>query len=201
MYLCIYKHVSTSYILVGCTHIMQMVFSTYTKLRIVHYQSKGYKPYTIANLMKENDGIVISRHGVAKFLKVYQATGSIERRPGSGRMSSITWKIKELVEEKMQDDDETTATQLYRMLQDQGITISLRTVLRCRTILGWTFRGSAYCQLVREENKAKRLLWAQQHTEEAFNDVIFTDETTVQLENHRRFCCRKISERPKPKPR
>ena len=180
---------------------MQMVFSTYTKLRIVHYHSKGYKAYTIANLMLENDGIVISRHGVAKFIKVYQATGSIERRPGSGRMSSITWKIKELVEEKMQDDDETTATQLYRMLQDQGITISLRTVLRCRTILGWTFRGSAYCQLIREENKAKRLLWAQQHTEEAFSDVIFTDETTVQLENHRRFCCRKIGERPKPKPR
>ena len=46
-------------------------FSTYTKLRIVHYQSKGYKPYTIANLMKENDRIVISRYGVAKFLKVY----------------------------------------------------------------------------------------------------------------------------------
>ena len=36
-------------------YIVQMVFSTYTKLRIVHFQRKGYKPYTIANLMKEND--------------------------------------------------------------------------------------------------------------------------------------------------
>ena len=182
-------------------YIVQMVFSTYTKLRIVYYQSKGYKPYTIANFMKENDGISASRFGVAKFLKVYQSTGTIERRAGSGRMSSITWKIKELVEEKMKEDDETTATQLHYMLLDNGITISLRTVLRCRTILGWTFRGSAYCQLIRQVNKEKRLLWAQQHTTEAFDDVIFTDETTVQLENHRRFCCRKEGERPKPKPR
>ena len=182
-------------------YIVQMVFSTYTKLRIVHYQSKGYKPYTIANFMKENDGISASRYCVAKFLKVYQSTGTIERRAGSGRMSSITRKIKELVEEKMKEDDETTATQLHYMLLDNGITISLRTVLRCRTILGWTFRGSAYCQLIRQVNKEKRLLWAQQHTTEAFDDVIFTDETKVQLENHRRFCCRKEGERPKPKPR
>ena len=175
-------------------YIVQMVFSTYTKLRIVHYQSKGYKPYTIANFMKENDGISASRYGVAKFLKVYQSTGTIGRRAGSGRMSSITWKIKELAEEKMKEDDETTATQLHYMLLDNGITISLRTVLRCRTILGWTFRGSAYCQLIRQVNKEKRLLWAQQHTTEAFDDVIFTDETTVQLENHRRFCCRKEGE-------
>ena len=89
-------------------YIVQMVFSTYTKLRIVHYQRKGYKPYTIANLVKENDSIVVLRYSVAKFLKVYETTGSIERRPGSGRMSNITWKIKELVEDKMKEDDETT---------------------------------------------------------------------------------------------
>ena len=142
------------------TLYIQMIFSTYTKLRIPHYQSKGYKPYTIANLMKENDGISVSRYGVAKFLKVYQTTGTIEIRPGSGRMSSITLKIKELVEGKMKDDDETTVTQLHSMLADNGITILLRTVLRCRTTLGWKFHGSAYCQLIRQVNKEKWLLWA-----------------------------------------
>ena len=63
-------------------YIVQMVFSTYTKLRIVHYQSKGYKPYTIANIMKENDGISASRYGVAKFLiqKVYQSTELLKKQ-------------------------------------------------------------------------------------------------------------------------
>jgi hypothetical protein len=34
---------------------------------------------------------------------------------------------------------------LFGSLFDNGIDISLRTILRCRTALGWTFRGSAYC--------------------------------------------------------
>ena len=49
----------------------------------------------------------------ARFLKVYMVTGTIDRRPGPGRLSSITWKVKELVEAKMNEDDETTATQLH----------------------------------------------------------------------------------------
>ena len=42
-----------------------------------------------------------------------------------------------------------------------GYKISLCTVLRCRRSLGWTFRGSAYCQLVRNVNKQKRREWAK----------------------------------------
>ena len=55
---------------------------------------------------------------------------------------------------------------------------------------GWTFRGSAYCQLIRKANKAKCLEFARRHLHEAeagFNDVIFSDEATaratVQLES------------------
>ena len=34
-----------------------------------------------------------------------------------------------------------------------------------------------------------------------FSNVIWTDETTVQLENHRRFSHRKCGEKPRPKPK
>ena len=34
-----------------------------------------------------------------------------------------------------------------------------------------------------------------------FSDVVRTDETTVQLESHKRYCCRKQGATPKPKPR
>ena len=67
----------------------------------------------------------------------------------------------------MRLDDETTAIQLHQLLISRGYNISKRTVLRCRTSLGWTFRGSAYCQLIREANKAKRLAFAQKYVEEA----------------------------------
>lgn len=53
----------------------------------------------------------------------------------------------------------------------------------------------------REGNKVKRFEWCQQHQQDNFSDVIWTDESSVQLESHRRTCCRKIGQPPKPKPR
>ena len=136
-----------------------MVFSDYVKLRILHYYLKGYTAYTVAKCLQKEDGIKVSVFGVSKFLKHYQETGSIVRKPGFGRLSKVTSRVKELVEEQMERDDETTATQLYTFLVSKGIDISLKTILRCRKSLGWTFRGSAYCQLIREANKKKRLEW------------------------------------------
>ena len=98
-------------------------------------------------------------------------------------------------------NDETTALQLFHVLKSKGHALSLRMILRCRTVLGWTFRGSSYCQLIRQQNKAKWLDWARQHLGESFEDVMWTDECTYQLETNRRFCCRKKGEPVKNKPR
>ena len=133
----------------------------------------------------------MSRVGIAKFLTKYEETGSIARTPGSGRPSKITAEIKALVEAKIQEDNETTALQLHALLVSRGYQISKKTILRCHTALGWTFRGSAYCQLIRESNKIKRLEWARQHLQDNFDNVVWTDECSVQLETHKRYCCRK----------
>ena len=86
---------------------------------------------------------------------------------------------------------EMTASQLHILLTALDYSISLRTILRCRTSLGWTFRGNAYCQLIRDVNKQKQLNFAVDHRYENFANVIFTDECSVQLELHRWRCCRK----------
>ena len=105
----------------------------------------------------------------------------------------------------MVQDDETTAVQLHAILTKREINVSLKTILRSRTQLGWTFRGSAYCQLIRTVNKEKRLAWAIKYKDDTLNDrfqdMIWTDESSIQAETHRRFSCRKIGHRPKPKPR
>ena len=177
-----------------------MAFSSYKRQRILHYYFRGYKAPTIVKLLR-GEKLPASRQGVQKFLKHYRKTGTIGRSAGSGRPSKITQEIRNIVEEQMRLDDETTAYQLHSILTSKGIPISLRTILRCRTSLGWTFRGSSYCQLIRTENKAKRLEWAQQHRSDTFDEVVWTDECTVQLETHRRFCCRKRGEPPRNKPR
>ena len=155
-------------------------------MRILYLSQEGHRPPTISKILEE-EGMSASRRGIAKFLKLYKETGTIARRPGSGRPTKVTEAVKKVVEEQMKADDETTAHQLHVLLNSKGYSLSLTTILRCRSTLGWTFRGSSYCQLIREENKRKRLEWAKEYLHEAesgFENVIWTDETTVQLETH-----------------
>lgn len=176
------------------------VFTSYQKARILYYYSKGFKAPTIRQKLLE-EGIYLSREGIHKFLVRFLERGSMLRKPGSSRPSKITADIKKIVDDQMEVDDETSAHQLHALLVSKGYSINLRTVLRCRTSLGWTFRGSAYCQLIREVNKKKRLEWAAQNKDDDFLDVIYTDECSIQMESHRRYCCRKKNCAPRLKPR
>ena len=159
------------------------------------------KPPAIQKMLFDEEGIVTTWQGIARFLKVYCETGSINRHPGSGRKTKASTEVRQIVEEQMRKDDETTAVQLHHLLETKGYKLSFSTILRCRKALGWTYRGSAYCQLIRDANKEKRAAWARQHIGDDFENVIWTDETAVQLGSHRQFACRKRGEPPRPKPR
>ena len=100
----------------------------------------------------EDEGIFVSRRGVGKFNVRYLATGSIAQRPGSGRRTKVTEDVKRILDEQMKVDDEKIAMQLHVLLVDLGYSLSLGTILHCRSTLGWTFCGSGYCQLVHEAN-------------------------------------------------
>ena len=54
----------------------------------------------------------------------------------------------------------------------------------CKIDLGRTYITAKYCQAIQDGNKVKRLDWCNKRMEEkeAFDDVIFTNESTVQAE-------------------
>ena len=132
-----------------------MVYSNYKQQRIIYHSSLGKRSTTIAKDLKEDLNASRSK---------YHTTGSIGRQPGPGSLMKITIQVLELVEQQMEKDDETTAIQLQKILVDNGYTLSLTTILKSRTRLGWwTFQGSAYCQIIRQENKVKRLEWARKN--------------------------------------
>lgn len=135
-----------------------------------------------------------------KLLQKYAEIGAVKRRPGSGKAAKVDDAVKTFIETQMELDDETTATQLQNVLAHHGHKLSLRTMQHCRTSLGWTHCGSAYCQLIRDANKTKKLAFAPLNLRYSFEDIIYTDECTVQMETHR-FCCRKKGRAPHPKPR
>ena len=178
-----------------------MVLSDYCKQRILSLHWHGYKISVIVDHLLLEDEIVTTKQSVRLFLKRFEQYGTIARKPGSGLAPRISPAIQDLIDHAMREDDETTATQLQSMLASYGVYISLSTILRSRLQLGWTYRGSAYCQLIRQQNKQKRMEWAQKYLHDNFEDVIWSDETTVQLDTHRRHCYHKEGEKPRLKPR
>ena len=102
--------------------------------------------------MKE-ERLVVTVSSVCRLFKKYQETGTITHRPGSGRPTKLTPEVLQIVEAQMQRDDETTAVQLQKILVDSGHPLCLQMILNSREKLGWTFRGSVYCQLIRNASK------------------------------------------------
>ena len=142
-----------------------MVYLFYKKQRILYLHRKGFRPPTIQKIL-EKEGLTSTRIGIYKLLECFKNTGCIT----TGRPSKVTEEIKQIVEEQMRLDDETTAHQLHRILTSKGYNLSIDTILRCRSSLGWTFRGSAYCQLIRDVNKLKRYKWAVQYKDGEFDN-------------------------------
>ena len=85
-----------------------MVFSSYTKERILPFRRLGKKAPTIQKLLAK-EGLVVSRVGVCKFLK---RTGSLLRQYGSGTSSKVNDDALALIEQEMRNNDETTAKEL-----------------------------------------------------------------------------------------
>ena len=139
-----------------------------------------------------------------KFLCVYKATHTVNRRSGSGRPNKITAEIRKLVNQQMIKDDETTAYQFHQLLLRNQHYILFSTILQCRTELGWIFQDSAYCQIIQGVNKEKRLKWDHKYLVKAnsgFDNVVWTDKSSVQLETHRRHSYRKLGDATKCKQR
>ena len=83
----------------------------------------------------------------------------------------------------------TMMRQLQKNLQEyyngKGAACQNGSVRWHRQQLGWTYRQSPYCQHIRDGNKVKRLEWAKKYIEEGsngFRNIIFTEETSVQLD-------------------
>ena len=74
----------------------RMVYTTYKKQRILHFYSKGYKAPTVQKLLKISCAVAL-----AKFIKVFECTGSICRQPGSGRPLRVNRGVKDFVEQQM----------------------------------------------------------------------------------------------------
>lgn len=183
--------------------------NTYAKERIiVHYhallQARGFfcgiysKIATL--LLREN--IVRDRYFVRRTVKTYVSCGKIYRdNKGIHNRISGNQHIRSRIDNYMKESDEMTTKSVQSRLSREGHDISLTTICTIRQRLGWTLKGTRYCQMIRHANKPKRVQWVQDNNNDRFEDVIWWDETSVWLEQHAKRCYRKKGVTPKKKPK
>ena len=176
----------------------------YARERVVALHFSG-KNVTQIKKMLECKGIKTSRSAVSLFLSRYQNTGSLRDAKRSGRKSKLQNEHVNFSDNALSENDELTSKELSEKLSTEcGIQVSATTVRRVRrNVLGWKTESARYCQFVRDPNKIKRLVFALKTITEkdTFEDVIFTDETSVQIEQYARICFRKDGTQPKRKGR
>ena len=129
--------------------------------------------------------IYLHRQTVTNTIARYLETGNIIDRQQPGRPKLLSREHYVAIDIAMDQNNEITTPRLMDCLMEQfpDLKTSERTA---RQELGWVHQTAKYAQLVREANKGIRLDWAQRMIaeNEMFDDVIFTDEATFQVEYH-----------------
>ena len=177
-----------------------------TRTRAVLLRSKGFTVKRIQERLKE-DGVLVSSRALFKLFAKHRKTGTVADLPQATRPTKLSREQYSFIDEEMTKDDELTARKMRQLLEERWpeTIVSISTVKRARKHLGWVATRPKYSQLVRDANKEKRLTWCKEQLakKDKFLDVVFTDESSVQLDNHARICFRKQKQprklKPKPK--
>ena len=179
--------------------------SLYARSRVVSLSMEANLSVIAVTRILAKKGIKVSCMSVSRFLKCYCASGSLHDAPRSGRKCKLSEEQLTFIDEKMKENDELTSEELMKMLASQfGVEVSSSAIRRVRhEKLGWKYENTRYCQFFREPNKIKRLAFCLNalSRKDSFDDVIFTDETTAQIEQYARASFRKDGTQAKRKGR
>ena len=113
------------------------------------------------------------------FKRHYNQHDSIEPLQSSGRPMKLTDEVLELIDTAM------ITLQLGNSMSNCSSYIyaicHFALSWKCEKLLGWTFCGSAYCQLIYAQNTEKWLEWAERTCMMVLKTwCMWTDKTTVQ---------------------
>ena len=75
-----------------------------------------------------------------------------------------------------------------------SVDVSESTIKRTRKELGWVAKRTRYCALISEKNRDARVTWCNEQIAEGdlyFENVVWSDECTVQLESYHHITFRK----------
>lgn len=100
--------------------------------------------------------------------------------------SIIDYDVK-FVKKALSEKPTQTSTDIRRLLAEKGTHVSSSTVHKVIEAAGFTATSPRYGQMVRDVNKVKRVAFAKENiaNNDNFDNIIFTDECSVQLHDNK----------------
>ena len=172
------------------------MYGEYTRNRILALANANKTPTEIVSILRE-ENIIIVRTTVARIIRrtreKMQGQQHLDRR---GRPRKATSPMKRKIDEVYRRDPEVSASELKNVLENElpGIRIGVSTIKRARKAAGWICTQTRYCQMVRDASKIIE-------TNDDFGNVIFTDESSVEIERATTIRFHKQGEMYKPAPK
>ena len=159
----------------------------YFRDRIVRLWTEGENVTSIVEILR-SEGRVTTRTTVSKWIFRWQEFSCLEDNHRKGRPSKISTEMAKFMEEELEKDDEVTSAELQRILARRfGVQVSPPTIRRyLRETLQWAVVRTRFGPMISEKNKLKRMEFAKMclDTEDDFDNVIWSDESSVQLKRH-----------------
>jgi transposase len=155
-----------------------------------------------------NDGYIVSRHTVKYWIDAYNRGYFVQLNSDNRPINSqklVTDRDIEVIRETLTNDPNISSRDVQSALINDGSRISSRTVRRAINEAGFVCSKPRYAQLVRDVNKEKRQGFCQDliSRDDSFDDVIFSDESSIQLHGNKLTSYRECNSvnkcLPKPK--
>ena len=124
-------------------------------------------------------------------LKKLRETGTISRKPGSGRKSKIQDDILDKVKAILKDDNTLSAGEIQQKLEEQGIrvsNISITIALKSRKYNNK--KPNVETMLLNDVQKKARKEFCQNYIDSDYSKMIFTDECVFKggKQRSRKWC-------------
>ena len=158
-----------------------------TRHLIIAYSKKGLSAIHIKRLLHRKHNVATTRQSIFKFVKRYSSTGVLApatRRDNYRFPRKLTDFHRKCIDIWLRHNSELTSQALVdKLFRAFDVRVTTSYMSKVRKALGWCTRILQYCQLISHKNKLCRVQWSLDalRSKEPFDNVIFTDETSVEM--------------------
>ena len=169
-----------------------MSLSTRKKWEIVFLSTHRLGPKLGAKKIAKE--VRCAKSSVQYWLKRYEETGDVKETQKSGRPRKTTEEQDQIILEAQAADSEAVVKDIHKQAKRKKIDVSPSTVRRRLVEAGLTYAPPMVKPLLSELHRQKRVEWAQTHLNVNWNEVLFTDESSVKVYYNRKCVWRRRGE-------